>query len=230
MSENAHKGHRQRVKNRYMNDGGLDSFEDHQVLELLLFYCYPQRDTNEIAHKMIQCYGSLHNLFDADPLDISRRCNVSENVAILISLIPHLSKRYSTGKYVKRNVLSSSKLAGEYCIGLFTGIKYECFYLLCLNTQRQLLHAELVHKGTIDSAPVYPRIIVETALKHNAASVILAHNHPSGKLVASHSDIDVTRKLISALGVIDIDVVDHIIVGGGSYYSFSEKKLLHLVY
>lgn len=218
------------MKQKYIEAGNLDLFDDHQVLEILLYYCYAQKDTNEVAHKMIDCFGSLNNLFEAHPLDISRKCNVSENVSVLVSMIPYLSKRYLSGKNNKKETIDSSIKAGAFCLSLFMGLKYESFYLICLNSQRQIIFAEQVHKGTINSSPVYPRLIVECALKHSAASVILAHNHPSGKLLASPSDIEVTRRLIHALDAIDIDVVDHIIVGNGEYYSFSEKKLLHLAY
>ncbi|MCL2592520.1 MAG: DNA repair protein RadC [Defluviitaleaceae bacterium] len=229
MSENPHKGHRERVKKRYINEG-LTSFEDHQVLELLLFYAYKQVDTNKIAHKMIQTFGSLDNLFDAHPKEIEKRCKVSENIAVLVSLIPHLSKRYAGARFKKRDVLSNSLDVGKYCVNLFTGHKYECFYMICLNTQRQVLYTELVHEGTIDAAHIYPRVIVEKALLHKAASVIISHNHPSGKLGASHSDIELTRKLMATLGNIDIDIIDHVIIAGNDYYSFAERGLLGFTY
>jgi DNA repair protein RadC len=88
-----HEGHRKRVKDRFLSEG-LDAFEDHQVLELLLFYCIPRRDTNELAHRMIKEFGSLAGLFEAEPKDISKRCGVSENTAILVSLVPSLARRY----------------------------------------------------------------------------------------------------------------------------------------
>jgi len=225
MDENIHKGHRQRIKERYMNDGSLDSFEDHEALEMLLYYCYPQKDTNAIAHKMINEFGSFSLLTEAHPKEIAKRCNVSENIAILVSMIPHLSRKYLNGKWGEKPEMSNSKLVGEYCISLFANTYYECFYILCLDNQRRLIRAELVHKGSIDSSAVYPRIIVESALKNKAASVVLAHNHPGGGLLPSKGDIDVTRKVKSALNTVDIEVMDHIIAGGDKYYSFVEKKI-----
>ena len=229
MSENPHKGHRERVKKRYMNEG-LANFEDHQILELLLFYAYKQIDTNEIAHKMIKTFGSLHNLFDSHPKEIAKRCKVSENVAVLVSLIPHLSRRYEISKWDKKAVIGDSKSAGKYCVNLFIGHNYECFYMVFLNTQREILHTELVHEGTIDAAPIYTRVIIEKALTHNAASVVIAHNHPSGKLAPSPSDLEITRKIVKALDNIDIDVIDHVIVGGQKYYSFAEQGVLFFEY
>lgn len=223
--ENLHKGHRQRVKERYLKEG-LDNFADHQILELLLFYAIPMKDTNKLAHQMIKEYGSLALLLEAHPQEIAQRCGVTENVAILVSMIPPVSRRYSKGKWGDRPVLDSSQRAGEYASTLFTGKIYEVFYLICLDTQNRVIHAVQVHEGTINEAPVYPRIIVETALRHQAHNVILAHNHPGGSLKPSKADIDVTQRIKTALEPIDIKVIDHIVVAGDKSISFAEKGLI----
>lgn len=225
MKEKLHQGHRQRVRERFLKEG-LDAFEDHQILELLLFYCIPMRDTNALAHKMINEFGSLAGLFEADVLDICKRCGVSKNTAVLIAMVPSLARRYFKGKWGEKLELSSSTKAGEYAIALFTGRVYEAFYVICLNSQNKVNHAALVHEGTINEAPVYPRMIVETALRHQAAGVILCHNHPGGSLRASVADIEVTKRICSALNAISIKVVDHIIVAGDKYISFAQKGLL----
>ena len=225
MEKKLHEGHRQRMKSRYLSEG-LDAFEDHQVLELLLFYCIPMKDTNELAHKMICEFGSLAGLFEADPKDICKRCEVSENTAILVSLIPSLARRYFKGKWGDKPVLNSSTKAGEYAMSLFAGRIYENFFVICLDSQNRVNYSALVHEGTINEAAVYPRLIVETALRHQANSIILAHNHPGGSLEPSSADIDVTKKIVNAIEAISIKVMDHIIVAGEKYYSFAEKGLI----
>jgi len=227
MGENLHQGHRQRVKIRYLKEG-LDAFADHQVLEMLLFYSVPRKDTNELAHKMLHEYGSLAGLFEAAPKDIAKKCGVSENTAILVSLIPSLARRYFQGKWGEKPVLSSTTTAGGYAISLFAGRTYECFYVICLDAQNRVNCAELVHEGTINETPVYPRNIVETALRHQANSIILAHNHPGGSLNPSSADIDVTNRIKAAMEPICIKVVDHIIVAGDKFFSFTERGLLGL--
>ncbi|NLX64936.1 MAG: DNA repair protein RadC [Clostridiaceae bacterium] len=222
---NIHKGHRNRMKKRYL-DEGLDSFSDHEIIELLLFYSIPQHDTNALAHRMIKEFGTLHDLLEADPRDIERRCKVSLNTAILISLVAPLSRRYLRQKWGERPIVNSSTVAGNYAVSLFAGRIYECFYVICLNSQNRVNYAALVHEGTINEAPVYPRLVVETALRHKANSIILAHNHPGGSLKASNADIDVTRKICQAMKPISINVVDHIIVAGDRYLSFAEQGLL----
>lgn len=225
MSEKLHEGHRQRVRNRLIQEG-LDGFADHQVLELLLFYCIPIKDTNELAHKLLGEFGSLAGLFEASPKEICTRCKVSDNTALLLSLIPSLSRRYFKGKWGEKPLLNSSAKAGEYAVSLFVGRRYEAFYLLCLDAKNRVNYAALVHEGTINEAPVYPRLIVETALRHQASTVILAHNHPGGTLRPSGADKEVTERIVAALGAISIQVADHIIVAGDAYYSFMEHGIL----
>lgn len=223
--KNPHQGHRQRLKARVLSEG-IDNFEDHQILELLLFYAIPMKDTNALAHRLIGHYGSLAGVFDANPRDLSALVGVTENTALLLSLIPALARRYQQGKLAPKAVLGSTTAAGEYAVSLFTGRLNEVFYVICLDSQNKVNQATLLHEGTINEAPVYPRLIVETALRHQAASIILAHNHPGGSQRPSQADLDVTRRIRQATEAIAIPVVDHIIVAGDGYYSFAENRVL----
>lgn len=225
MGDNVHAGHRKKLKQRFIEEG-LDSFEDHQVLEMLLFYSIPRRDTNEIAHRLIKKFGTLEAIFDSTPEQLMEKGEVTENTAVLLTMIPELARKYMLLKHGKKPVLDSPAKAGEYITKLFIGRNYEAFYVCCLNSQNQLNYAALVHEGTINEAPVYPRLIVETALRHQANSVILAHNHPGGSLRPSAADIEVTRRIYEALKAISIKVVDHIIASGNNYFSFAENGLL----
>jgi DNA repair protein RadC len=224
-----HSGHRQRLKDKFIHNG-IDVLSDHEVLELLLFFCIPMKDTNELAHKMINEFGSLHNLLDAGSQEIAKRCRVSQNTGVLLSLIPSVFKRYSASKWGAKPSMDTSRRAGKYAVSLFIGETKEAFYMLCLDTQSRLIHPVLVSRGTLDETHLYPRQIVETALKYNAASVILTHNHPAASLSPSKNDIVATTKIINALDPINVAVVDHIIVAADKYFSFSEKKLLSLAY
>jgi DNA repair protein RadC len=225
MAENVHAGHREKLKQRFIEEG-LGAFEDHQILEMLLFYTIPRRDTNEIAHRLINKFGTLEAIFDSSPEQLMEIGKVTKSTAVLLTMIPELSRKYMLMKQGKKPELGSSNKAGKYVTKLFIGRNYEAFYMCCLNSQNQLNYAALVHEGTINEAPVYPRIIVETALRYQANSVILAHNHPGGSLRPSSADIEVTRKISEALKTISVKVVDHIIVSGNDYYSFAENGLL----
>jgi DNA repair protein RadC len=220
-----HTGHRDRVKNRFLREG-LDSFEQHQVLELLLFYSIPRRDTNKLAHTLIKKYGTLSAVFEADPMDLMTVPGIGKNSAVLLSLIPSLARVYFKDKWGNKPKLNSTTRAGEYLVSLFSGRLYEVFYVICLDAQNRVNHSCLVHEGTIDQAPVYPRLIVEAALRHQARSVILAHNHPGGTLEPSAADLSVTGEIAAALETISVKVLDHIIVAGDSYISFADRGLL----
>jgi DNA repair protein RadC len=225
MSRNLHEGHREKVKQRFIEEG-LNAFEDHQVLELLLFYTIPRKDTNEMAHRLLEKFGTLESLFDSKPEELVKKGKVTRNTAIFLSMVPELARRYMMLKQGRKPVLDSSSKAGQFITTLFIGKTYEAFYVCCLNSQNQLNYAALVHEGTINEAPVYPRLIVETALRHQASSIILAHNHPGGSLKPSNADIEVTRKICDAMKTISVSVIDHIIAAGNNYFSFAENGLL----
>jgi len=226
MNENPHKNHRSRVRRRFMQTG-LDGFADHEVLEMLLFYCYPRRDTNEIAHRLINEYGSLHNLLEAGTQDIMTRCNVSENVAVLISMTPMLANRYFRSKWTRNEeIIDNVKSAGRHALSLFVGRTNEAFYAFFLDTARRLKHISLIAEGTLNETPVFPREIVSEALKHQATAIILTHNHPAGSAKPSRNDTEATRSIREGLHFLSIKVVDHIIVAGDRYYSYASHNLI----
>jgi len=220
-----HEGHRERLKDRFLSEG-IDSFNQHQVLEMLLFFTIPRKDTNPLAHELMERYGSLSGVLEADPSDLAKVPGIGRNTAMLLSFIPSLCRRYMNDKWRDKPQLSSSAKAGAYAESLFHGRQYEAFYVICLDAQNRVNYAALVHEGTIDSAAVYPRLIVETALRHQASSIILAHNHPGGSLQPSAADLDATKKIISACDAISIRVMDHIIVAGANHFSFADRGLI----
>jgi len=226
--KNLHIDHRKRMRERY-RDHGLENFHDHEVLEMLLYYCYPRCDTNKIAHKMINEFQSLPNLFDADIETLMARLGCTEKIAMLINLMPAIAKRYLNKKWGKKVTISDSQIAGEYAISLFVGEQVESFYVLCLNSQLQLNQAVLIAKGTIDEVPIFTRELVRAALQYQSANVILAHNHPGGVMVPSHEDNVVTTRVKEALALIDVAVIDHIIVAGDKYFSYAQRYHRHVV-
>jgi len=222
MGKHPHEGHRDRFKARYIS-GGLEGFYDHEVLELLLYYCYPRGDTNPRAHKMLGEFGSLHNLFEADVETLMERLNCTENVAVLLNLMPALANRYFRSKWNRKVILNDAKAAGEYAIDLFVGHTIERFYVLSLDSQRRLNNTTLISKGTVDEAAIYPREVIRVAIQDKVTNVILAHNHPGGSLRPSGADLEVTRQIMEGLSYIGVDVLDHIVVAGDTYYSFAAR-------
>lgn len=222
-----HAGHRERLRKKYL-EGGLEILSDHEVLELMLFYCMPRKDTNALAHRILDEFGTIDALFEADPEVVSRSCGLSLNTSVLISLVLPLNKRYATAKWSKNDIIDSSTTACAFAKGLFIGETDEVMFMICLDAQNHVVFPVEIARGTIDKAPIYPRVIMDRVLKYNAVSVILAHNHPSGSLTPSLSDLKVTSFIEGILEKIDVKVADHIIVSGKGELSFAEKKIKSL--
>lgn len=213
-----HDGHRMRMRNRYLNEG-IDSFEPHEILELLLYYAIPRRDINALAHSLIEHFGSLGNVFDADVSSLKEVPGIGENAAILISLIPQLSRVYNLSKWDRKVTLASVDSVGQYAVAMYTGKKNEEFGIICLDSNRCVHYSGTIISGTVNQAEAYPRLIVAEVLKHNAVNVILTHNHPNGSVMPSANDREATKNIVNALEAIDVNVLDHIIVSGERFNS-----------
>jgi DNA repair protein RadC len=221
-----HGGHRSRLKARLLKEG-LDGFDDHQVLELLLFYAVPRIDTNPAAHRLIERFGSLSSVFEADPKDLESIDGVGKNAAAFLSMVPQITRRYFHDRVrLSRKALNTWEAAAEYLAPLMAGRPEEVFFLVCLDSRLRVLYPALISEGTVKDALVHPRHVVEAAVRHKAASVIFAHNHPAGSAKPSAHDLRLTRNLVQALGGINVQVVDHIIVAGEEIYSFSREGTL----
>lgn len=204
---------------------GLDSFEEHQVLELLLFYAIPLRDTNQIAHDLINRFGSFANVLEAPPEELMEVDYVGENAVTLIKMVTELSRRYAMS-CAQRNVqLTTIEECGAYLLPRFYALQRETVYLLCMDSKCQVISCEKVGEGSVNSAGVSTRTIVEKALKANAVSAILAHNHPGGLAIPSREDIMTTRRVARALDAVSVRLVDHIIVADDEWVSLVQSSL-----
>ena len=223
--KNKHAGHRQRMKQRFLNEG-LTSFNEHQVLELLLYYGLPQGDTNNMAHDLIERYGSLPAVLEADYEDLRQVKGLGAHTALLLTLMPDLWRYYQLARGKPRDVIRNRKELAEYVTKLFIGESYELFYLVCLDARNKVTRAVKINEGTLDTVGIEPRLVVETALRYKARNVILAHNHPGGSLKPSAADTYLTSQLALALAGLGIGVLDHFIVVNDTYLSFLEKGIL----
>lgn len=217
-----HDGHRQRLKARFLSQG-LDGFTDIQVLELLLFYALPRRDTNPIAHALLDRFGSLRQVMDAPVEQLTEVDCITENAAVLLKLAPPLLRYYQVEKIKEEMPLVTIEACGEYLKHFFLGRKNETVYLLCLDAKCKVLACREVGEGSVNSANVPIRRVVEIALKEGASTVILAHNHPSGIAVPSGEDVATTRRLAMALRAVEIVLADHIVVADDDYVSLAQS-------
>ncbi len=224
----SHEGHRQRLKNRFLNSS-LDNFEPHNVLELLLFYSIPRQDTNEIAHALMDRFGSLANVFDASFEELIKVNGIKENSATLIKLIPHLAKAYLLDKSSNDDAFNTAEKIGKYFVSKYVGEENECVYLMLLDNAFNNLGVVKIHEGNVNSAIVSPRRIVEVALEYKATMIVLVHNHPNGLLCPSADDIDTTVMLKSALDMFNIGLLEHFLVAQNSYVQIIRDAAPYLV-
>ena len=222
---NFHTGHRARMKQRYLEQG-IDSMEDHEVLEMLLYFALPQRDTNELAHRLLSEFGSLANVLEADVFALQQVNGVGSNTSFLLNFIPKLAARYQSDRWRELPSLTDSDELTEYIKTLFIGRSLETLFMVCLNAKGQVKNAVKLGEGTVGEVVVYTPKVVEAALQNKCRYVILAHNHPGGVLEISREDVDMTRTCNNALHTVGVKLLDHVIVCGNQTISLNGKNLM----
>lgn len=217
-----HDGHREKMRRRFL-ETGLEGFADHEALELLLYYAIPRRDTNPIAHALMERYGSLSAVLNAPVEDLQRVEGIGESAAVLLSLVSRISRKARLADAAQETVINSTERAGTYLLERFAGETREVVYLMCLDRKGKLLGCKRLADGGAASADLNIRKVVETALLTSASAVILAHNHPSGVAVPSSSDEAATRQVAEALRTIGVRLVDHIVVADRDFVSMADS-------
>lgn len=220
-----HAGHRQRMKERFIQ-GGLDGFAPHEVLELLLFYAIPQRDVNPLAHRLIERYGSLHAVLEAPADELANTEGIGPNAAVLLSLVGKTARKIEESRRQARKEIKNRADAVEHCTALLRGLREEHFYAVCLNGKMELIQSVLIARGTLSEVQAYPRQVAEAVLRCNAHSVVICHNHPGGSSIPSQQDVEITRVLGSVLASLDVALADHIIVSDRGALSMVSCGLL----
>ncbi|MCI8526524.1 MAG: DNA repair protein RadC [Oscillospiraceae bacterium] len=215
-----HDGHRQRMRQRYLR-AGLDGFDDLAILEFLLHFAIPRRDTNPIAHALLDRYGSLSAVLEAPAADLQQVEGVGESAAVLLTLLPAVARRHMIQRAEIGAVLDTTTKCGEYLLPRFFGERDEVVWMLCLDAKLTAVDCRLLARGGFNTVAVSARKVVETALRCNAASVVLAHNHPGGIAVPSAEDTRTTDRLRRALSAVGIELADHIVAAGGDFVSMA---------
>ncbi|MBQ2847458.1 MAG: DNA repair protein RadC [Clostridia bacterium] len=216
---NPHQHHRARVRETFKK-AGVDGMPDHNLLELLLFYSIPRKDTNELAHRLIETFGSLNGVFDASYEQLIEVEGMGESSALLLSLVPGICRRYIEGMTDKKKInLSTPEAAKEYIVKKYYGCKNEVFYMLCLDSAGNLINCCKLSEGSSGTVVVDKRIMLEAAMRNKADKVVFAHNHPNGVAAPSKDDLELTYEFSSILSNIGIRATDHLIVSGDDVLS-----------
>lgn len=224
-SASIHSGHRARLKGRFFKSG-IESFEEHEILEMLLFYSIPQIDTNPLAHKLLNKFGSIDKVFDAPFEELCSVEGVGNSTATLIKFIPQLSRKYNEARLIKKQKIHSYEQIVKIFQTKFIGVENEQILLMLLSSDGSLLYCDFVNEGSINAVPVYVRKILTLALTYNSDTAIVSHNHPSGNAMPSSQDICSTRELFYAFESANIHFEDHIIIAGAEYSSMKQSGWL----
>lgn len=213
-NQNLHDGHRQRVKERFLKHG-VESFTEVQVLETLLFYAIPKKDTNDTAHLLLNTFGSLKKVFEADYDKLVKVKGIGDNAASLIKFFQMASRRYLELVYTEKEekVYNTPDSLMDYCMRLFLGEKRELIYVIGLDADLVIVERELINDGCPDSVYIPYRKITDFIYRTNISRIVLTHNHPNGTCLASKDDVNATKDIVELMEQFEVDVVDHIIVG-----------------
>jgi len=206
--------------------GGLDSFHDYEVLELLLTFSIPRRDCKGMAKRLIEHFRTLSAVMDAPSHDLEMLPGIGPRCAVLIKCVKAVAERYRAVGLLQKDALRSSSEVIRYLEVSLRGQPYEVFKIIFLNHRLEILGEEDLARGTVDQSAVYPRNVFAAALKRQASGLVLAHNHPDGPPAPSEDDVSLTRQLYVAGRLMGIPIHEHVIIGRDGHFSFRDAGLL----
>jgi DNA repair protein RadC len=216
------EGHRQRLRERFLN-AGLDGFQDYEVIELLLTLGTPRKDCKDMAKAALLRFKTLQGVMEASSHELCEVDGIGLKNSFGIKLIKAVSDRYLEKKLINKRLVNNSKELFDYLYHSIRDKTREHFKIIFLDSKNRVISTETHSKGTLTASSVYPREVVDLALRHKAAALIFAHNHPSGDPKPSSEDIAITRQLVFSGKVMGITVHEHIIIGDNCYYSFADQ-------
>jgi len=220
------EGHRERLRKKY-RASGMDAFHDYEALELLLSYAVPRGDVKPTAKALLKTFGSIKGVIDADMADLEKVRGVGPASAVAIKLLKDLCALYLKQQAMEKPQITCTSELVNYCKASLGGAKDEQFRVIFLDAQNRIIDVETIQEGIVNQAVVYPRKVLENALRQKASAIILLHNHPSGNVRPSDADIRLTRTIQETARVLDILVHDHIIIGENRFFSFREEGIMN---
>ena len=216
--KNAHEGHRARMRQQ-ISERGVDGLPPHNILEYLLFHTIARRDVNDLAHALIDRFGSFSGVLDASREELKKVPGCSEITAAFLSALPGIFRAYQEDKLIRGLVFEEISQLGDYLASLFVGRSVETVVLLCLDLKNKLICSRVVASGSVSHVTLPIRKIVEVALSVGTVGIAIAHNHPGGYAIPSSGDIAATRQLQEALIPLGIELIEHVVVSEDDYTS-----------
>ena len=224
QNRKAHKGegHRQRLRERFLSSG-LDGFHDYEVIEILLTLAMPRKDCKEAAKEALSRFKTLQGVLEASPQELCRVAGIGPKNLFGIKLIKAVADRYLKKKLIYKDAINDSKALFDYLYHSIGDKNREFFKVIFLDSKNQVIAADTLSEGTLTASSVYPREVIQQALRHDAAALIFAHNHPSGDPKPSSEDVAITRQLVFACKAMGLVAHEHIVIGDNRYYSFADQ-------
>ena len=225
---NVHDGHRERMRKRFLETESFDGFSDHEIIEMLLFYTHPRRNTNEIAHELMNRFGSIAGIIEAEYKELTKVKYITDGAATLFKIIPKFLPIYYNSKNNGMIYDTPQKLIDLF-EPYFVGLAHEEFRAAYFDNKLALIKNVALDSGDTSGSSVNIRKLVETALRENAATVAVAHNHPKTSAKPSAADINTTKDIIDVLKLMKIDFLDHVIVGEDRTISLRDKAYIRFL-
>jgi DNA repair protein RadC len=215
-------GHRERLRQRFLTDG-LNGFLDYEVIELLLTLGTPRKDCKAAAKAVLARFKTLQATLEADAAELQEVPGIGPKNAFGLRLAKAVCDRYLAKKVIGRETVGNSQDLFRYLMGVLRDRVRECFLVVYLDAKNRVIDVETLSEGTLTASSVYPREVIRAALRHHAAALIFAHNHPSGEPRPSEEDLAVTRQLVYAARLMGLVVHEHLIIGDNRCFSFADQ-------
>lgn len=219
-----HENHRERMRERFFHSKA-DGFASHELLEELLYFSIPRKDTNELAHRLIERFGSLRGVLEATPDELRSVEGVGEQSAFLLKLVMETLRRIAEESVSGKVCFNTLGKISEYFCRKFLGQSRECVYLMLLNNQLNLIECCQISEGSVNSSSFPVRVIAEKALLARASLVVLAHNHPDGLAVPSEADIELTTRIHMILDMMGVTLLEHVIVANNRIWPILKEHV-----
>lgn len=219
-------GHRQRLRDKF-HDRGIDALTDSEVLELILTLGTPRRDCKKAARAALNKFGSLPEVLEASAAELQKVAGIGSSNSFALTFIQAVSRRFLKERLRDRHYLHSSREVADYLVHSMRDLKKEVFTVIFMDASHSIINTATIAEGTLTTNTIYPRELVKMALEQHAAALVIAHNHPSGSLEPSADDINLTRHLFAACRLVNVNLLDHLIIGGSETpYSFADHGLM----
>jgi len=225
MEAKSQEGHRERLREKF-NQSGLGAFLDYEIVELLLTLGTTRKDCKPQAKEAIKRFKTLRGVLEAPLEELQKIKGISPYNTFVIKFVQEIAREFLKEQILNKPYCKSSKEVFDYLYHSMRDLKKETFKVMFLNAQNQVIGVENLFEGTLNASAVYPREVIEKAIRNNAAALIFAHNHPSGNPEPSDNDKQITQGLVFAANIMQMKVLDHIIIGDNSYFSFADEGLI----